>query len=114
MKTTKLVLVSYPLEGNLLTCLDEIQKICINVQRAKYIPVAPQIFAIADKQNTDEQVRKVVLNCTKMCLSNMLVNELWMYGSVLTRDMIVSVRLASRYKIPIVPKSEIALRIFMP
>jgi len=110
---TKIVLIGYPLEGNLLACSDEILKICINAQRARYIPVAPQIYAIADKQNTDEEVRRVVSCSIQMCLSNMLVDELWVYGNELTRDMIVSVRLAYRHSIRIVPKSEIALRIFM-
>ncbi|HCC05441.1 TPA: hypothetical protein DEP58_04020 [Patescibacteria group bacterium] len=113
MKTTKIVLVSYPLEGNLQICLAEILKICINAQRARYIPVAPQIFAIVDQRNTDQQTHRVVSDCIEMYLSNMLVDELWLYGSELTKDMIASVRLAHRHSIRIVPKSEILRRFFV-
>lgn len=108
---TRIVLVGYPLEGNLQTRSDEILKICISIQRAKYIPVAPQILAIADPLNNDDQVRRVVSNSSQMCLCDGLVDELWLYGGKMTRDMITFVRLACRYKIKVVPKSDMTRRI---
>jgi len=109
--TMKIVYIAHPISGSTLKYIDNLNKIksicrAINLDHEDVVPFAPYWLDChaLDDDNPKERARGIKNDVA--LLERGFVDEVWLFGEVISKGMSNEIKIAFKKNIPIIPMSE--------
>lgn len=106
MKTKKTVFIAHPVSGDIPGNVAKILKICREVHDEGTIPVAPYLVSLQYLDDNVPTERDLGIGANLETFHRGYIDELWLFGEIISTGMEQEVKIALSLGIPIVPQTE--------
>lgn len=115
MNKPKLVFVAHAISGDVDRNLRKVISICSEIHSSEIIPVFPS-FTWRHYLTNEPGDKELAEQVNEAYFSRNCIDEIWLYGDLLSEGMKKEIKLAEKYTIPVIAKTlfmELALKEFM-
>jgi len=106
MKKVKVVFIGHPIKGDVKENVKKVLKICAEVHTKHIIPVAPYLISLRYLNDEIVEDRELGMETNYECFRRRFVDELWLFGDMISEGMKQEIILAKKFGIPIMAKTE--------
>jgi len=103
MKKNKIVFIAHPIKGDIEKNVEDVLKICSEIVATEknVIPFAPYLQTLLYLDDGIKEERELGMKYNAEFFKRRAFDELWLTGDDITSGMLVEIRLAKKFKIPI-------------
>lgn len=108
-----IVYIAHQVAGNVEKNLEEVRRICASLHSKEIYPIAPYYFMLQYQRDEDSSQRALGMAFNALYFHKNFIHELWLYGPTISKGMWEEIELAEGYGIPVRPKSEATVRMYL-
>lgn len=102
----KTVFIAHPIAGDVNGNMKKVLKICQMVHAKEIIPVAPYLVALQYLNDEVVEDRALGTEANLECFHRRYIDELWLYGNRISEGMKGEIRVAVKYHVSVIPKTD--------
>lgn len=102
----KTIYIAHPINGDVNGNVEKILAICARIHSKNIAPIVPYLIYLRYLDDDDQIDRRLGMDASNECFRRKFIDEVWLFGDKISQGMAEEIKLAKKYNIPIIAKTE--------